>query len=73
MTRKSNNTAVLKKIDGIKLEIAKLKRDVIHNFVASGTLRRMKPSLFGSVRSGDVTEKMIQESKCNLFRKLNNL
>jgi hypothetical protein len=49
------------------------KRDVIHNLVASGTLRKMKPSLFGSVRGGDVTEKMIQESKYNLFRKLNNL
>jgi len=73
MTRKSNNTPVLKKIDGIEREIAKLKRDVIHNLVAMGPLRKMKPSLFGSVRSGDVTEKMIQESKCNLFRKLNNL
>jgi hypothetical protein len=73
MTRKSNNTVVLKKIDGIERELAKLKRDVIHNLVASGTLRKMKPSLFGSVRGGDVTEKMIQESKHNLFRKLNNL
>ncbi|MFH0813482.1 MAG: hypothetical protein V2A69_11695 [Pseudomonadota bacterium] len=73
MTRKSSNTVVLKKIDGIERELAKLKRDVIHNLVASGTLRKMKPSLFGSVRGGDVTEKMIQESKHNLFRKLNNL
>jgi hypothetical protein len=73
MTRKSNNTAVLKKIDGIERELAKLKRDVIHNLVASGTPKKMKPSLFGSVRGGDVTEKMIQESKYNLFRKLNNL
>jgi hypothetical protein len=73
MTRKSSNTVVLKKIDGIERELAKLKREVIHNLVASGTLRKMKPSLFGSVRGGDVTEKMIQESKHNLFRKLNNL
>jgi len=73
MARKLNNTAVLKKIDGIERELAKLKRDVIHNLVASGTLKKMKPSLFGSVRGGDVTEKMIQESKHNLFRKLNNL
>jgi hypothetical protein len=64
---------VLKKIDGIERELAKLKRDVIHNLVASGTPKKMKPSLFGSVRGGDVTEKMIQESKYNLFRKLNNL
>ncbi len=73
MTRKSSNTVVLKKIDGIERELAKLKRDVIHNLVASRPLRKMKPSLFGSVRGGDVTEKMIQESKHNLFRKLNNL
>jgi len=73
MTRKSQNTAVLEKIDGIERELAKLKRDVIHNLVARRSLRKMKPSLFGSVRGGDVTEKMIQESKHNLFRKLNNL
>jgi hypothetical protein len=73
MTRKSQNTAVLGKIDEIERELAKLKRDVIHNLVASRPLRKMKPSLFGSVRGGDVTEKMIQESKHNLFRKLNNL
>jgi hypothetical protein len=73
MARKLRNAAVLDKIDGIEREIAKLKRDVIHNLVARGSLRKMEPSLFGSVRSGDVTEKMIQESKRNLFRKLNNL
>lgn len=72
MTRKSRNAAVLKKIDGIERELAILKRDVIHNLVASRAPRKMKPSLFGSVRGGDVTEKMILESKHNLFRKLNN-
>lgn len=73
MARKLSNTAVLQKIDGIEREIAKLKRDVIHNLVTRRPQRKMKPSLFGSVRSRDVTEKMIQESERNLFRKLNNL
>ena len=33
----------------------------------------LKTSLFGSVKGGDVTEKMIKESKRNLFRNLNNI
>jgi hypothetical protein len=73
MAHRPNNTVVLKKIDGMERELARLKRDIIHSLVAEGTSRRMKPSLFGSVRGGDVTEKMIQESKHNLFKKLNNL
>jgi len=71
MGRKSRNTAVLEKIDGMERELAKLKRDVIHNLVAVRPQRKAKPSLFGSVKGGDVTEKMIQESKQNLFRNLN--
>jgi len=73
MSRKSRNTAVLEKIDGMERELAKLKRDIIHNLVAMKPQRKVKPSLFGSVKSGDVTERMIQESKHNLFRKLNTL
>jgi hypothetical protein len=70
MARKINNTAVLKKIDGIERELAKLKRDIIHSLVIKETPRKMKPSLFGSVKGGDITEKMIEESKHNLFRNL---
>ena len=73
MGHRSSNAVVLKKIDGIERELAKLKRDVIHSLVTSGTPKKIKPSLFGSVRGGDVTEKMIQGSKHNLFRKLNDL
>jgi hypothetical protein len=73
MAQRTNSAVVLKKIDGIERELARLKRDIIHSLVAGGTPRKMKPSLFGRVRGGDVTEKMIQESKHNLFRKLNNL
>lgn len=68
-----NNTAVLKNIDGIERELARLKRDIIHSLVVKETPRKMKPSLFGSVKGGDITEKMIEESKHNLFRNLDAL
>ena len=71
MARKSRDTAVLDKIDGMERDLAKLKRDVIHDLVVIRTQRKVKPSLFGSVKGGDVTEKMIQESKQNLFRNMN--
>ncbi len=73
MARKLNNTAVLKKIDGIEGELARLKRDIIHSLVVREIPRKKKPSLFGSVKGGDITEKMIEESKHNLFRNLDAL
>ena len=35
--------------------------------------KQIKPSLFGSVRGGDITDEMIRESKKNLFRKLTDI
>ena len=73
MARKSSAALVLKKIDGIERELAKLKRDIIHSLIIKESPNKAKQSLFGSIKGGDVTEKMIEESKRNLFRNLKDL
>jgi len=70
MDRKLNTTMVLKQIDILERELIRLKRDILHGLVAKEKPEKMKPSLFGSVKSGDVTEEMIKESKKDLFRNL---
>lgn len=71
--RKSSTALVLKKIDGIERELAKLKRDIIHSLIMKESPKKSKQSLFGSIKAGDVTEKMIDESQRNLFRNLKDL
>jgi hypothetical protein len=73
MAHKSSAGLVLRKLDGIERELAKLRRDIIHSLVGKKDPNRTKPSLFGSVRGGDVTEKMIMESQRSLFRDLKDL
>ncbi len=34
---------------------------------------KQKPSLFGSVRGGDITDEMIETAKKNLFRELGDV
>jgi len=73
MGKKLNITGVLKKVDIVEQELIRLRRDIIYTLVVQGRPEKCKPSLFGSVNSGDVTEEMIEESKANLFRKLDEL
>lgn len=71
MNSKLDAIMVLKQIDILELELIKLKRDVLHGLVVKEERpKKMKASLFGSVKGGDVTEEMIEESKHNLFRNL---
>jgi hypothetical protein len=73
VARKSGAALVLKKIDGIERELAKLKRDIIHSLIIKQRSNKAKESLFGSIKGGDVTEKMIEESQRNLFRNLKDI
>ncbi len=73
MRRKSSVAVVLKKIDGIERELAKLKRDIIHSLIIKESVKKAKETLFGSIKGGDVTEKIIEESQRNLFRNLKDL
>ena len=55
---------VLKRIGDLEREIEYIKRDLMHLTEKP----KQKPSLFGSVRGGDITDEMIEEAKKNLFR-----
>ena len=73
MDKKLNITAILKKVDTLEQELIRLKRDIIHSLVDMQKTAKLKPSLFGSVGGGDVTEEMIEESKTCLFRKFDEI
>jgi hypothetical protein len=73
MAHKSSAGLVLRKLDGIERELAKLRRDIIHNLTGKESPSKTKPSLFGSIKGGDITENMIEESKRRLFRDLKDL
>jgi hypothetical protein len=70
MERKLDTMMVLKQIDVLERELLRLKRDILHGLVVREMPKKYKPSLFGSVKGGDVTEEMIEESKGNLFPNL---
>ena len=56
---------VLKRVGDLEREIEYIKSDLMHLRLEEKP--KQKPSLFGSVRGGDVTEEMIEEAKKNLF------
>jgi hypothetical protein len=60
---------ILKRIGNLEREIEYLKRDLMH----LGAKAVQKPSLFGSVRGGDVTDEMVEEAKKNLFREAEDI
>lgn len=66
--------SLLKRVDALERELERLKRDILHGLIST---RRQavapKPLLFGSVRSGNVTEEMIEEAKGSLFCHLRDL
>jgi len=61
---------VLKQIDVLEKELIKLKKDIIHSAAIKVKPKKKKLSLYGSVKGGDITDSMIEESKKNLFRPL---
>ena len=71
-SNKLSTTKVLKQIDVLERELVKLKRDILHGLAVEERPAKAKASLFGSVKGGDITEEMIEESKRNLFRNLCN-
>lgn len=60
---------VLKRVGDLEREIEYLKRDLMH----LEEKPKQKPSLFGSVRGGDITDEMIEEVKKNLFREAEDI
>ena len=61
----------LKRIDAMQRQLELLKRELVRNIQPAK--RKVKVSLYGSVKGGDVTEEMVEEAKRSLFRELRDL
>lgn len=64
---------LLKRVNTLGREMERLKRDVLRSWVTTPRKEKPKPTLFGSVQGGDITEDMIEEAKKNLFRALSDV
>jgi len=74
MATLTDQATLLKRVGALERELERLKRDLLHGLVSSRPQAiAPRPSLFGSVRGGDVTEEMIEEAKESLFRDLRDL
>ena len=74
MATLTDQATLLKRVNALERELERLKRDILHGLVAPRPQAvAPRPSLFGSVRGGDVTEEMIEEAKRSLFRDLRDL
>lgn len=60
----------LEHVELLEREVAQVKRDLLRSLAGAPPSPRKVPSLFGSVRGGDVTDEMIADAKRSLFRGL---
>jgi len=76
MKTKANKDA-LKRIENLERELEEIKRDLIKSLAPEteqGEERAEgKPSLFGSVDGGNITDEIIQDSKIRLFRGMKDI
>ena len=64
---------LLSRVHRLEQELEQIKRSLLQQGVASPAHPPEKPSLFGCVRGGDVTEDVIKEAEQSLFRNLEDL
>jgi ribosomal protein L9 len=65
---KTQEETLLQRVSRIQQELEYLKRDLFQELGTYSTVQSArKPSLFGSVQGGDITEEMIEEAKYHLF------
>ena len=64
---------LLYRVHRLEQELEQLKRALLQQLVVHPAHSTGKPSLFGCVRGGDVTEEVIKEAEQSLFRNLEDL
>jgi len=64
---------LLSRVHRLEHELEQLKRALLQQLVVHPEQPTEKPSLFGCVRGGDVTEEVIKEAEQSLFRNLEDL
>lgn len=64
---------LLRRVDVLGRQVEQLRRDLLRGVAVQPAAPRQKPSLFGSVRAGDITDEMIAEAQRDLFRPLDDI
>ncbi len=74
MKTKANKDA-LQRIENLERELEEIKRDLIKSLATGQGEEKTekKPSLFGSVNGGNITDETIQNSKSRLFRDIEDI
>lgn len=74
MDNKHDEGTLLKKINVLEHELEELKRTIISSLSWKKKKQHaVKPTLFGSVRGGDITEQMIDDAKNNVLRNIEDI
>lgn len=73
MFDQANFEILLRRVDVLSREIRRLRRDLLRGIGGQPIAAIEKPSLFGSVKAGEITEAMIDDAKSALFRNLSEL
>jgi hypothetical protein len=64
---------LLRRVDALGRELEQLRRDLLRSRAGAAGTPAPKPTLFGSVPAGDVTDEMIEEAQRSLLRPLDDL
>lgn len=64
---------LLRHVDILAREVEQLRRDLLRGVAAQPAAPQHKPSLFGSVPAGDISDEMIAEAQRDLFQSLDDL
>ena len=73
MIDQSNVDSLLRRVDALGRELEQLRRDLLRSVAVAPDAPARKPTLFGSVQAGDVTDEMIAEAQQELWRPLPDL
>jgi hypothetical protein len=65
--------SLLQRVDALGRELEQLRRDLLRGRAGVAGVPAKKPTLFGSVPAGDVTDELIGEAQRELLRPLDDL
>ena len=70
MSEQADWDALLRRVDALARDLARLRRDVLRAMTGTASVPTRKPTLYGSVEAGDVTDEMIDAARRELLRPL---
>ena len=73
MIDQQNLDTLLRRVDALGRELEQLRRDLLRGLAGTAGVPARKPTLFGSVKAGDITDEMIAEAQRGLLRPLDDL